>query len=78
LKHLKKLALLESVINVLSGLLISIFIVQPILWSIYEVELSFGENFTIATVFTLVSIARGWVWRVWFHKKFYERFGGKL
>lgn len=71
----RKLALAESVTNVLSGLFLSIFVVQPIVFSWFDIKLQMHQNVSIAIIFTIVSIARGYVWRRWFHKKFYE---GKL
>ena len=67
----KKLALAESVTNVLSGLFLSIFVVQPIVFSWFDIHLPMHQNVALALIFTVVSIARGYVWRRWFHKRFY-------
>jgi uncharacterized membrane protein len=68
----KKIALIESIVNVTSGLLLSVFVVQPIVFNWFDISLPMHQNVYIAVIFTVVSIARGYVWRRWFHKKFYE------
>ncbi len=68
----RRLALAESVTNVMSGLFLSIFVFQPIVFSWFDIDLPMHQNVSLAVIFTIVSIARGYVWRRWFHKKFYE------
>ena len=69
---IKQLHWAESISNVMSGLIISILIVQPIVFWIYDIKLVLSDNIGIAIIFTLVSILRGYVWRHYFHNKFYE------
>lgn len=70
IKH-KKLAWAESAANVLSGLVLSVIVFQPIVFGIYDIQLPLNQNIQIAMWFTAISIVRGYVWRRWFHKKFY-------
>ena len=62
-------SLTENILNVLSGLVLSIFVFQPIVFEIYDITLSSTQNIQIAVIFTLVSIARGYVWRRFFNKR---------
>jgi hypothetical protein len=72
MKHLKKLAMVESLANVGSGLLLSVFVFQPIIFYVYDISLSVTENIVIAAYFTIISIFRGFIWRLYFHKWFYN------
>ncbi len=71
-KRIKRLAWSEAIVNVLSGLILSVFIVQPVVFSLYDIRLPVQDNIGIAVIFTVVSILRGYIWRRWFHKRFYE------
>ncbi len=70
-KMSKRLAWAESIVNVGSGLLLSILLIQPIVFSWYDIQLQLNQNIGIAIIFTIVSVVRGYIWRRWFHKKFY-------
>jgi len=72
MKNLKKIAMIESLANVGSGLLLSIFIAQPIIFYYYGISLDTSENVIIAVYFTIISIFRGYIWRLYFHKWFYK------
>ena len=71
-KHNNRLAWVESLSNVGSGLLLSILIVQPLVFWYYDISLPSSTNVEIAVIFTVVSIIRGYVWRRYFHK-FYNK-----
>lgn len=70
----KASSLLENILNVTSGLFLSILIVQPIVFNLYNIELEMNQNIQIAIIFTLVSILRGYVWRRFFNKIIMRRF----
>lgn len=72
-KYYKKLAWIESLVNVLSGLLLSILIVQPIVFGIFSIKIPITSNIMIAIIFTIVSVIRGYIWRRYFHKLFYSK-----
>jgi hypothetical protein len=64
----KKQSFLESLINVIVGYLISLlslFIIFPIL----GIQSSTGKNLVITLYFTLISIARSYIFRRYFNKK---------
>lgn len=69
-------SLFENVLNVVSGLLLSIYVVQPIVFKIYKIELSSFQNIQIAIIFTIVSIIRGYFWRRYFDKKLLKKLMG--
>lgn len=58
----KRLSLFESVTNTAIGFLIALC-VQLIIYPILDIPVTFGQNLTITSVFTFVSIARGYLVR---------------
>lgn len=72
----KRHSLLEQVLNVGSGFVLSSLVWQFVIIRWWDIHTSFGENLQITSVFTIVSIARGYVWRRLFNKltvRHYER-----
>lgn len=70
----KKWSFYEVVFNTLTGLLLSIFVVQPIVFAQFDVDFGIGGNTTIAVIFTIVSMARGYASRrffIWIHIRFH-------
>jgi len=68
----KRMSLIETSTNLALGLLLSILVVQPIVFSYWHIVLAPTENITIAAVFTLVSLVRGYVVRRafnWYNQK---------
>jgi hypothetical protein len=63
---------LEAVTNIGSGLLLSIFIVQPVIFYMFNIHTSTADNMGMAILFTIVSIIRSYIWRRYFHNKFYS------
>jgi len=65
-------SLVEAVVNVGSGFLISLLLWQFVLapWFGYEVTLS--TNLQLTSVFTAVSVARGYLWRRFFERKLHR------
>ena len=65
-------SLIEQFANIGSGFVISSllwhFVVQPI----WHIETSFAENLQITSLFTVVSIARGYAWRRTFNRRIHE------
>lgn len=58
----KKHSLLEAVLNTTSGFLISL-LTQWLVFPWFHFYPSLHENLTITAIFTVVSIARSYVWR---------------
>lgn len=66
-------SLIEQVLNVASGFIVSLLLWQavgPLLG--YEVNLA--DNLTITTIFTVVSIIRGYLWRRYFNGRIARRY----
>lgn len=63
----KKHSLLESLTNVIVGLLMS-FLTQLVIYPILNIEVSLNQNIIITTVFFIISFVRGYVIRRIFNK----------
>ena len=71
----KRHSLLEQVLNVGSGFILSSLVWQFIIIQCWDIHTSFSENLQITSVFTIVSVIRGYIWRRLFNKltvKHYE------
>ena len=60
-------SLLESFINVGSGFILAFIIWQTIAPWFLGYEISYAENFVLTSVFTAVSVLRGYMWRRFFN-----------
>ena len=63
----KKHSLLESLTNVIVGLLMS-FLTQLIIYPFLDIEVSLNQNIIITAVFFIISFVRGYVIRRIFNK----------
>ena len=68
MKQSKKHSALESITNVVVGLLISI-IAQMIIYPILNISVTFNHNLIITFVFFVLSFARGYIIRRIFNNK---------
>ena len=76
----KKWSMIEITTGLIFGLIISIFITQPIVFSFFDVDFGLQGNTTIAVVFTIISFARSYIVRRffnWLHIKYPQTYGGK-
>jgi len=64
----KKQSAIESLTNIIVGLLTS-FIIQLIIYPLLNIEVSINENIIITIVFFIVSFVRGYLIRRFFNKK---------
>ena len=60
-------SLLESFINVGSGFIIAFIIWQGIARHFLGYDISYSENFVLTSIFTVVSVVRGYIWRRFFN-----------
>ena len=60
-------SVIEITANLIFGLLLSIFIVQPIVFGVYGIDFGHGDNTIIAIIFTAVSFVRGYFTRRFFN-----------
>ena len=60
-------SLIEQILNVASGFCISLIVWTAWVVPAYDVEVTMTDNLAVTTVFTLVSIIRGYCWRRYFN-----------
>jgi len=80
MKQSMKVSIAEQVLNVGSGFIVALvywmFVVTP---QIEGKELTFWLNFWVTTQFTMISVARGLIWRRLFnHDRFAQYMENKL
>ena len=63
----KKQSAIESIVNVLVGLITS-FILQLILYPLLDIPVTLTKNIILTTVFFIVSFTRGYFVRLYFNK----------
>jgi len=63
----RRWSMVEAVTNVAVGFVVSVLF-QWAVFPIFGIRISFSENLAIATVFTVVSIARGYALRRIFNR----------
>lgn len=61
-------SLVEQLLNIGSGFLVSLCVWEFIVKPVWEIDTSFSENLTITCLFTVVSIARSYAWRRLFNR----------
>jgi hypothetical protein len=59
---------LEAVTNTIGGILLAVYVAQPIVFSFYGIQMSTADNFGIAISFTAFSFARSYIVRRVFNK----------
>ena len=64
----KRTSAIESVVNVVVGLVIS-FLIQLIIYPVLNIPVTIQQNLIITTVFFIASFIRGYVIRRIFNKK---------
>ena len=64
----KAKSLIESILNVGSGLIISFLVMQFVICPLYGMELPARSNLSITLIFTVISITRTYIWRRYFEK----------
>lgn len=71
-------SLLESIINISSGFLVSLAIWSFVIIPIWNIDTSFSENLTITGIFTISSIIRSYLWRRFFNAGLHKMIRNKL
>ena len=62
-------SMIEQVLSTLSGIILSLIIIQPWLLPYFNIHTDMFENLQMAMFFTVISILRGYVWRRYFNNK---------
>lgn len=66
-------SLIESVVNVMSGFIISLTVWTFFIMPVWNLHTTFGDNLAITCVFTVISVGRGFLWRRFFNNGFHRR-----
>jgi hypothetical protein len=61
-------SLIEQILNVGSGFLISLIVWMYVIVPIWDFEVTLTENLAITIIFTVVSVIRGYAWRRIFNR----------
>lgn len=64
----KKNSIIESIVNTLSGLLVTL-IFSPFIYSIVGIQYTYSQLGVATILFTILSIVRGYIVRRFFNKK---------
>lgn len=67
-----KHSLYESLINVSIGYVIAIGS-QMVILPLYDIHIPTEQNFTMALMFTLISLVRSYILRRWFNKLSFQK-----
>ena len=67
----KKQSLLESLTNVLIGYSTA-FVSQLLIFPLFSIDVTIGDNLLIGLYFTLISLVRSYVVRRYFNKKLWK------
>ena len=62
------MSILEVIVNLIGGLILSILVVQPLVFWFYDIKLDMSTNVEIAVIFTVVSFIRSYIVRRIFNK----------
>jgi|APGre2960657404_1045060.scaffolds.fasta_scaffold00061_39 membrane protein implicated in regulation of membrane protease activity len=63
----KTSSLVESILNQISGFLLSLFVWAYVVAPLYGFSPDWGTNFEITAIFAVVSTARSYLWRRFFN-----------
>lgn len=63
----------EQTLNLASGFVIALLLMQFVIGPLYGLEVTVGDNIGITVIFTVVSFVRGYVWRRLFNNKVKRR-----
>ena len=59
----KKHSFIETCCNVGSGFIVAMLVWEFLIEPLYGIDKDFTENFGITCIYTVISIARGYLWR---------------
>ena len=62
---------LETLADIGSGYVIAV-VLQILVFPLFGIETSYFNMFIIGAIFMSVSMVRGWLWRRFFHLRFYK------
>ena len=62
---------LETCADIGSGYVIAV-VLQILVFPLFGIETSYFNMFIIGAIFMSVSMVRGWLWRIFFHIRYYR------
>jgi len=62
---------LETLADIGSGYVIAV-VLQILVFPLFGIETSYFNMFVIGAIFMSVSMVRGWLWRRFFHLRYYK------
>lgn len=72
MKQTKVISFIEASVNVASGFLLSLVIWQLIAGPLYGYEITIWDNIGLTSIFTFVSVIRGYLWRRFFNAELHQ------
>tara|TARA_R100001594_G_scaffold57881_3_gene91864 strand:+ start:5169 stop:5414 length:246 start_codon:yes stop_codon:yes gene_type:complete len=63
---------LETIIDIGSGYVIAV-VMQILIFPLFGIQTSYFNMFIIGGIFMSVSMLRSWLWRKYFHNRFYDK-----
>lgn len=76
MKQTKISSFIESIVNVLIGYFIGVTS-QLLIFPIFGVHISLGDNMLIGVYFTVISITRSYIVRRWFNARLHKLITGE-
>jgi membrane protein implicated in regulation of membrane protease activity len=76
LRQSKLESAVEAVLNVGSGFVIALFAWQFIVAPLYGYKVTMLDNLGLTSIFTIISVVRGYVWRRFFERRIRRRLRG--
>jgi len=67
-------SLVEQVLSTISGIILSLILIQPLILPLFDIHTNMLENLQMAMFFTLISVGRGYVWRRYFNHRLKLKF----
>lgn len=64
----KTSSMVESLLNVGSGFIISLLVWSWVIVPVYNLDVDTNQNLEITFIFTVVSVIRGYFWRRYFNR----------
>lgn len=78
MRQTRLVSLIESLVNVTSGFIISLVLWQFVLAPYFGYEVTLKTNLQLTSAFTIISVARGYLWRRFFANELHRALARRL
>lgn len=68
----------EASMNTASGFVVSLLFWAFVVVPIWDLDVTMGENLVITTLFTVLSVARSYIWRRLFNREIPQRWADSI